>query len=204
VVDKGQLRFFWRMKNLTEYRLPEARPHAGTVTLNWKYEGCRAQSGVATLEIPGTVKAAASATNLRLVSADAAQPDAVRGAQVKMVVASAVGDGLTNLKNASFTVTYFGTGAVPTLGLGLLDANRIALQSGGTARTSFDLHETLEVYSSRNPTVSPAAYEPAGSAVAAGSFSGGKALITLKLTSSKKSDTVTTQVDTLSELVDLR
>lgn len=199
-----QLAFFWRMKDLKEYLLPAGRPHNATITADWRYTGCGGyREDTAQLAFPGAVKAAASATNLRLVSAEAGLPDLTRGAQVKMSVASAVGDGLTHLKDAKFTVTYFGTGALPAIGLGLVNSTSIALQSGGTPRTSFELGETLDVFTSRAPTLSPANYEAAGSAAGAGSFNGGKALITLSLTSSKKSDTATTQVDTLSQLVDL-
>jgi hypothetical protein len=205
VESQDKLGFFWRMKNLTEYVLPAARPHNATIAMDWRYAGCGGiRTDTARIEIPGTVKAAASATNLRLVSAEAFAPDLTRGAQVKMSVASAVGDGLTNLKNASYTVTYFGAGALPAIGLGFVDATKIALQSSGTARTSFELGETLDVFSSSNPTASPATYEAAGRAAGAGSFSGGKALVTLTLTSSKKSEPTTTQVDTLTELIDIR
>jgi hypothetical protein len=203
VVDKGQLRFAWRAKNLTELRLPEAKPHTGRITLNWKYEGCRTQTGVATLDMPGYVKAVVSTGNLRLVSAEASRPDTLKGAQVKMAVRSSVGDAVVNLKDAKFTVTYFGDGFVPGTGLGLVTSGQVALQSGGTARTRVGVDETLDVFTSREPSASPATYEAAGTAVTVGSISGGKALVTLTLTSEKQSTPGVPQLDTVTELVDL-
>jgi hypothetical protein len=203
VVDKGQLRFAWRAKNLAELRLPAAAPHTGRITLNWKYQGCRTQTGVASLDLPGHVKAVVSTGNLRLVSAEAAPPDAVKGAQVKMAVESAVGDAVVNLKNAKFTVSYFGGGLVPGVGLGLVGADQVALQSGGMARSQVAVGETLEVFTSRAPGASPATYEASGQAVPVGNMSGGKALVTLSLTSEKQSQPGVIQTDTLSELVDV-
>jgi hypothetical protein len=204
VADKGQLRFAWRAKNLAELRLPEAKPHTGRITLNWKYEGCRTQTGVATLDLPGHVKAVVSTGNLRLVSAEASRPDTLKGAQVKMALQSSVGDAVVNLKDASFTVTYFGAdGLVPGTGLGLVGPAQVALQSGGTARTQIAVGETLEVFTSREPSRSPALYEASGTAVTVGSVSGGKALVTLNVSSAKQSLPDVPQLDTLSELVDL-
>ncbi|HEX8820929.1 MAG TPA: hypothetical protein VF794_13460 [Archangium sp.] len=204
VTDKGQLRFAWRAKNLAELRLPEAKPHTGRITLNWKYEGCRTQTGVATLDIPGYVKAVVSTGNLRLVSAEASRPDVVKGAQVKMALQSSVGDAVVNLKDASFTVTYFGAdGLVPGTGLGLVSPAQVALQSGGAARTQIAVGETLDVFTSREPARSPAIYEPAGTAATIGNVNGGKALITLNVSSEKQSMPGVRQVDTVSELVDV-
>jgi len=204
VVDQGQLRFAWRSKNLTELRLPEAKSHTGRITLNWRYDGCRTQSGVATLDIPGYVKSVVSAGNLKLVSAEAVRPDAVKGAQVKMAVQSSVGDTVVDLKDAKFTVTYFGDGVVPGTGLGLVTANQVALRSGGTARTQLAVGETLEVFTSREPAASSPVYEAAGLSASLGSVSSGKALITLNLTSAKQSTPGVPNVDTLTELVDIR
>ncbi|AKI99733.1 hypothetical protein ATI61_10970 [Archangium gephyra] len=203
VVDKGQLRFAWRAKNLSELRLPAAKAHTGRVTLNWKYEGCRTQTGSATLDVPGFVKAVVSTGNLRLVSAEAAAPDLVKGAKVKMAVESAVGDAVVNLKDAKFTVTYFGDGLIPGVGLGLVQASQVALRSGGTARTQVAVGETLEVFTSQEPGASSPVFEPSGLAAAVGSISGGKALVTLNLTSEKQSQPGVPVVDTVTELVDL-
>lgn len=203
VVDRGQLRFAWRAKNLAELRLPAAKAHTGRVTLHWKYEGCRTQTGSATLDVPGFVKAVVSTGNLRLVSAEAAAPDLVKGARVKMAVESAVGDAVVNLKNAKYTVTYFGDGLVPGIGLGLVQSSNVALQSGGTTRTQLAVGETLDVFTSREPGVSAPVYEPSGLAAAVGSISGGKALVTLNLTSEKQSQPGIPVVDTVTELVDL-
>jgi hypothetical protein len=202
VANGDKLSFFWRMRELAELKLPDAKPHASTVTMDWRFEGCGIQTGTAKKTLPGTVKAAVSATNLRLVSAEAGKPDTLGGARVKMAVASSVGDGLTNMKNARYTVTYFGDSLLPAIGLSTVSSSQIALQSGGAARTSFELNETLEVYTSKEPRANPAPYENAG--LAAGTATSGKALITLTLSSSKKSDPATTQVDTISELVDFR
>lgn len=203
VVDQGQLRFAWRSKNLTELRLPAAKAHTGRVTLNWEHQGCRTQTGVATLDIPGYVKAVVSTGNLRLVSAESAAPDTVKGAKLKMAVESAVGDAVVNLKDAKFTVTYFGGGFLPGTGLGLVGPGQVALQSGGTARSQVAVGEKLEVFTSREPGASPALYEPAGAVASVGSVSGGKALVTLTLASEKQSQPGVTLVDTLSELVDV-
>jgi hypothetical protein len=203
VVDQGQLRFAWRAKNLAELRLPAAKTHTGRVTLNWKYEGCRTQTGVATVDIPGYVKAVVSTGNLSLVSAEATAPDLVKGARVKMVVQSAVGDEVVDLKDAKLTVTYFGAGLIPGIGLGLVQSSNLALQSGGTARTRLAVGETLDVFTSQEPAASPAVYETAGLAAAVGSINGGKALVTLNLTSSKASQPGVPVVDTVTELVDL-
>lgn len=203
VVDKGQLRFAWRAKNLAELRLPAAKAHTGRVTLDWKYEGCRTQTGRATVDVPGFVKAVVSTGNLRLVSAEAAAPDLVKGARAKVAVESSVGDAVVNLKNAKFTVTYFGAGLIPGVGLGLVESSQVALQSGGTARTQLAVGETLEVFTSQEPGASPAVYEPSGLAAAVGSINGGKALITLNLTSEKQSQPGVPVVDTVTELVDL-
>lgn len=203
VVDQGQLRFAWRSKNLSELRLPAAKTHTGRVTLNWKYDGCRTQTGTTTVDIPGYVKAVVSAGNLGLVSAEAAAPDLIKGARVKMAVQSAVGDEVVDLRDASFTVTYFGDGLVPGIGLGLVQPAQVALQSGGEARTRLAVGETLDVFTSQEPAASPAVYEPAGLAAAVGGVSGGKALITLTLTSSKASQPGVPVLDTVSELVDL-
>jgi hypothetical protein len=203
VVDQGQLRFAWRSKNLTELRLPAAAAHTGRVTLNWEYQGCRTQTGVATLDIPGHVKAVVSAGNLRLVSAESGAPDTVKGAQVKMAVESAVGDAVVNLKNAKFMVTYFGGGFLPGTGLGLVGADQVALQVAGATRSRVAVGEKLEVFTSRAPGASPAVYEPAGQMASLGSVSGGKALVTLTLTSEKQSQPGVLQTDTLTELVDV-
>jgi hypothetical protein len=203
VVDQGQLRFAWRAKNLAELRLPAAKAHSGRITLNWKYEGCRTQTGVATLDIPGYVKSVVSTGNLRLVSAEAAAPDLVKGARVKMALQSAVGDTVVDLREAKFTVTYFGDGLIPGTGLGLVQSGQVALQSGGAARTQLAVGETLDVFTSREPSASPAVYEASGLAAAVGSISGGKALVTLNLTSAKQSMPGVPVVDTVTELVDL-
>jgi hypothetical protein len=82
-------------------------------------------------------------------------------------------------------------------------SGHVALQSGGEARTQVAVGETLEVFTSREPNASPATYEAAGTAVAVGSISGGKALITLNLTSEKQSLPGVPQLDTVTELVDV-
>lgn len=201
-LDEGTLKFQWRMKNLAEYALTPATAHSGKATVNWRYSGCRVQTGGASLDVDGQVKAAASAENLSFVSAEAFAPSAVSGAQAKMTVKSAVGDGLVNLATPKMQVTYFAEGLVPSLGLALLSTDHLTMHSGGTARTSISSTENLEVYSSKSPSANGAAYEAAGTAVAASTGTGLKALITLTLTSSKASLTSTTQLDTVHALVD--
>jgi hypothetical protein len=203
VSDKGELRFAWRSKNLTDFRLPAAKTHTGRITLNWKYEGCRTQTGMATLDIPGYVKSVVSTGNLSLVSAEASAPDPVKGAKVKMAVQSAVGDTVVDLKDAKLTVTYFGAGLVPGIGLGRVGSSQVALQSGGVPRSQLAVGETLDVFTSREPGASPATYEPSGLAAAVGSVSGGKALITLTVSSAKQSTPSVPALDTMTELVDL-
>jgi len=63
--------------------------------------------------------------------------------------------------------------------------------------------EKLEVFTSRAPGASPVVYEPAGQLASLGSVSGGKALVTLTLTSEKQSQPGVIQTDTLTELVDV-
>lgn len=204
LLQSATLKWQWRMKSLAAYVLPSAKPHSGKVTLNWRHRGCRVQEGVATLDVPGTVKAAASATNLSLDSAEAFAPDATKGGKVKLAVRSAVGDGLVNLSNAKISVTYFSEGLAPTIGLALLSSDQLALQSGGTSRSAISATEVLDVYSSKTPTVNAAPYEYAGTAANVSLGTGAKALVTLTLSSSKASQTTTTQVDSLSALVDVK
>lgn len=196
------LEFQWRIRALADYVLTAATAHKSRVTVNWRYFGCRAQEGVATLEVEGTVKAAFAAENLQLVSAEAFAPSAVNGAKAKVTVKSAVGDGLINLSNAKLQVTYFGEGLTPSIGFALLGADHLALQSGGTARASISATEHLEVYSSRNPGSNGAAYDFNGTAANVSTGGGQKALVTLSLSSSKSTQATTTQVDTLNALVD--
>lgn len=207
VLQDGVLKFQWRMKNLSEYALPAGKAHSGKVTLNWKYQGCRTQTGVASLDLSGLIKAAVSATHFALADApepEASKPDTLAGAKARLAVKSAVGDTLVDIGQAKMTVTYFGDGLVPALGVGLLGADHLALQSGGTARTSVGPTEVLEVYTSKNPSANGASYETAGQAATTGTLSSGKALITLEIHSAKQSQPTVQQVDSLSALVDLK
>jgi hypothetical protein len=205
VVEGGVLRFAWRMKNLAEYVLPVGKSHLGKATLNWRFEGCRAQTGVASLDISGLVKAAASASHFALADSpapEAYKADTLLGAKARVAVKSAVGESLINIGQAKMTITYFGDGLVPALGLGLLSSPDLTLQSGGLARTSIGPTEVLEAYSSNNPSANAASYDFDGQAATTGTLSTGKALITLELSSAKASQPTVQQIDSLSALVD--
>jgi hypothetical protein len=149
------------------------------------------------------VKSVVSTGNLRLVSAEAATPDLLKGAQVKLALQSGVGDTVVDLKDANLTVTYFGDGLIPGIGLGRVGPSQVALQSGGEARSQLAVGETLDVFTSQEPAASPATYEASGLAASIGSVSGGKALVTLTVSSAKQSMPGVPALDTITELVDL-
>ncbi|MFN7132053.1 MAG: hypothetical protein ACK4N5_08215 [Myxococcales bacterium] len=201
----GQLKFQWRARNLTDLNLPVAKPHVAKAVLDWKFVGqCGVQTGVATVEVPGLVKAAVSATNFKLVdsSIEVFKPDAVKGSKAKLSLQSAVGDAVTNFKDARLLITYYGTGLAPTIGLGLVEMDKLAFQVEQKNRTEVAPNETLQLYTSANARQDGALWEHAGAA--AGAVSEGKALVTLTIGSSKKSEQTTVQVDSISALVDLK
>jgi hypothetical protein len=202
--DADVLQFQWRTKALTDLALPVGAAHSARVTARWEFKGCRIQSGTASVDVPGLVKAAASATNLKLLTAEAYQPNPTKGAKVKLQLRSNVADAVDGLRDLKYSVSYFGSGAVPTLGIGLLTPTNIALQANGQGVTGISAVDTLDVYSSPTPNQPSAPYDFAGQAASTGVLGAGKGLIMFSITSYKASAPTVSVTDTFAELVDLK
>jgi hypothetical protein len=201
-LDEGTFRFHWRMKQLSQYALEEAKDHKATVAMNWKFVGCRTQTGVARTEVTGLSKAAVAPQNLRVETAESQAPDLVSGPKVRFGLRSKTGDEITNIGSPRFTVTYFSEGLTPALGLGLAGDGQVAVQSGGQPTTSISATGTLDVYTSKMPATAGAAWEHAGTAASTAALGGGgKALVTLTVQSRGATQAAPVE-DVLTALVD--
>lgn len=202
--NDDRFRFLWRMQELADYVLAEGTAAASTVALNWRFAGCRTQTGVATVEVPQTVRSANTLKNLVLQSAEAGRLDLAQGPMAKMVVTSNVSnDTLVGVSNENLMVTFFSEGLPPLIGLGLADAPQIALRVNGMPTSQIAPGQSMEIFtSSRSSTDAP--YDHAGQAASATALvGGGKALVKLEVSSERASGTAGPQRDIIYSLVDV-
>jgi hypothetical protein len=207
-LEGGELKFRWRTKNLADYLLPPAKPHSAKVTLDWKLAGkCGdVQTGVAAIEVPGLVKAVASAANLALAEhgVEIVKPDPVKGNKVRLTLGNAVGDALNGLKDARIAITYFGKGLSPEIGFGTIEGQQAALVIGGAPRTDVQPTELLSIHSSPNAAATSPTFDHSGAFAATGTLGEGRAVVTLTVSSVKKSTPGAAQVDTFAEWVEFK
>jgi hypothetical protein len=194
------LGYHWRTKEFTDLALPVAAAHVGKPSVAWKFQGCRVQTGTATVDVPGTIKAASSAKNFKLVGVEAIQPNPAKGVKVRMRLKSAVGEDVNSIGNYQYAITYFGEPG--GFGVGYLKSENIAHQANGEPRSGISATETLEVYSSPTPQQQNAPYDFAGQSAITGLLSPRKGLLTLTLSSTAASASAPV-TETFSELVDL-
>lgn len=199
-----KLGFFWRMKQLAEFGLEEAAAHTSKVTVNWRYAGCRTQSGTATLDLSGKVKGVSTPKNFVLQTAESGRLETANGPMAKMVLKSAwSNDVVQAIANPSYTVVFFSEGLPPIIGLGLADKSKIALRVNGMPRRSISSTEQLEVFTSSDASAK-APYDHAGTAAATQALiGGGKAVVQLKIESERANSAAGAQQDVITALVDV-
>lgn len=203
--NQSKLRFNWRMKQLADYALTEGQQYTSKVTLNWRYAGCRTQTGVATADVVGTVKSTNTLKNFVLQAQDAGRIDVLRGPKAKLTLGSNISnDRVQNITAPKYTVVFFDEGLPPTLGLGLAGADNIALQVNGQPRRYIDAADTIEVYTSSNPSVGGAPYDHAGQGASTATLvGGGKALVKLEIESERANGT-SPEADVIWTLADVQ
>lgn len=209
VPNQTPLSFHWRVRELAEYALEEGAAHTSTITANWRYSGCRTQTGTATLQVPGTIKQTNNLKNFTLESAEAGRLDPAQGAKAKMVLKNpSTSDFITGLDPLSYQVVFFSEGLPPIIGLGVaVDSvmeQRIARQSNGMGKSQLNVGESVEVFTSNDPGAQPAPYVHTGQAAATAALvGGGKAVVTLKIQSQRGTSVMPPVTDTISALVDV-
>ncbi len=201
----SKFRFRWRIQKLAEYALVEGAAAVSNITMNWRFAGCRNQTGTATLDVAETVRSVNTLKNLVLKAAEAGRLDLARGAKAKMTVTSnSANDVLQGISEEKLQVTFFSEGLPPLIVLGRADASKIAMQLAGVPRNQLQPGEFLDIFTSSNASVGMAPYDHAGEAASATALvGGGKALVKLEVTSEKASSTMGPQKDVIYSLVDV-
>lgn len=199
------LRFFWRTTQLGDLGLTEGQPHAAKVTVNWRKSGCRTQTGAAELEIPGVIRTPNTQKNFVLQTAEAGRLQTIGGIQAKLSLKSNVpNDMLQNITNPNYTVTFFSQGLPPIIGYGFADKTKVSRQVGGVPKGTLSAAETLDVFTSTNPSIGNAPYEHSGVAAATQALvGGGRAVVTLRIDAERANSTTGAFTEVINVLVDV-
>lgn len=201
--NQGTLRFFWRPKNLADYQLAAGKTYTAKVSMPWRFAGCRTQTGVAEGTVTGTIKDPDNVKNITVTSTEAGRVDVLRGIKTKFTVGTLVGNDTLVGLTPKYTLTFFDEGLPPTLGFGIADASKIAMQQNGQPRSLLAPGESIEVYTSTNRGIGGAPYDHAGSAASTATLVGpGKAVVKFEMTSQRAAGS-TTQNDVVYRLIDV-
>lgn len=205
IADGDVLRADFRATPLDALVQPQGAAYTAALDVSWREEGVfeAVETGVATLEVPSFIAASVNTTTFQLVAGEPQAASLALGATSAELRASVeVKNGLTvDVSGARMRATFFGVGALPALGLALVD--QPALQIDDAAATNVAPAQVLDVYTSTSPTDDGAAEEPAGTAAATGDVSGGKALVTLELDYAPTDGTAGATTDVLSFVADV-
>ena len=195
-----------RARDLANIAQPEGAAYRAHVVLQWREDvAVGGQTDQAAVDVDDNVAAAVNAGSFALVSEQpqlAAAPSTSAPPAADIRASGHVVSGLdVDVSAARIKATYFGAGAIPSLGLALVD--QPAVQVAGAPAGTIAPSDVVDVYTSSAPTASPAPHAAAGSAAVTGDVGGGKALVTIELDYAPHDGTAGVTTDALAFVADL-
>jgi hypothetical protein len=205
ISDGDSIVIDFRAKQLAELVLPQGTPYLAHTTLAWQEDDIGAvESDTVALDTASQIAAAfdTGSFELRTDRPHEARAPETGATNAEIRGSVEVTSGLTvDLRATRIRTTYFGVSTLPTLGLALVDSP--AAQIAGASATQVAPTQVLDIYTSSNPTATPAPYAPAGTAAVTGDVSGGKALVTMEIDYEPSDGTGSVTTDVVAFVADV-